>query len=429
MSMRSNLEHVSNLSKKLTIQIPAPSVQEAFDRVFGQIRKDASIKGFRKGKVPLQTVKKMYKEDVKKDVANELIRTTYSKALEEHQLTPINYPDFEFNDPSESEEFSFTAHFEVRPEVQLKKYEGLEIEKPKLNFDESRVDKVIENIKKSHAKEEPLSETRPAQMGDVAVINFEGFMDQAPLEGGSGQNHKLELGSKSFIEGFEENIVGMNLNEEKKIELKFPENYHVETLKGKPVEFLVKLVDLQVKVLPELTDEFLKTIGGPSSLEALKSDIRKDLEASDVKKNEETFRNQLLKKLVLANPVEVPASLFKEQKEILIKDFVERMKKQGLDEAGTQEYLAKWDGEFDDTAKEMVQAQFLVDKIAQKHHLTATPEDIDQKLLGYAKQTGIELARVKEYYSTYEQHNRLHYMITEENVIRFLTEKADIKEV
>nr|HPI41534.1 trigger factor [Pseudobdellovibrionaceae bacterium] len=375
------------------------------------------------------TIKTMYKDEVRKDVANELIRSSYSKALDEHKLNPINYPEFEFNDPSETEEFSFTAHFEIRPEVQLKKYEGLEVEKQKLNFDESRITKVIENIQKAHAKEESLTETRPAQMGDVAVIHFEGFVDNAPLEGGTGKNHKLELGSKSFIEGFEEGIVGMNLNDEKRLLLKFPENYHVDALKGKPVEFQVQLVGINVKNLPELTDEFLLTIGGPSSIDTLKADIRKDLEASESKKLEEDFRNKLLKELVKNNPVDVPASLLKEQKEILVKDFEDKMKKQGLDEAGFKEYVSKWDNDFENTAKEMVQAQFLVDAIAQKHNLSSTSDDIDNKLVGYAKQTGIDLARVKEYYSSYEQTNRLHYMITEEKVIQFLTEKAIIKEV
>ncbi|WP_374027726.1 trigger factor [Bdellovibrio bacteriovorus] len=203
-------------------------------------------------------------------MVQDLIQKHYAEALNEHKLEPISYPEFEFADPTENKDFSFSAAFDVRPEITLKKYEGLEVEKEKAEFDPKKIDQVLENIRASRATFEVVAEDRAVKMGDIAVINFEGFMGGAPLENGSGTDHHLELGAKQFIEGFEDGIVGMKKGETKTLSLKFPDPYHSAELAGKPVEFKVTLNQIKAKVLPELTNEFLATLGGPSDLETLK---------------------------------------------------------------------------------------------------------------------------------------------------------------
>ena len=427
--MKSQVEKGTGLTRKLNVEVPAEAVKSAFHRVFESIQKDVEIKGFRKGKAPLATIKTMYGDRVKQDVVQELIQTHYRQALSEHKMEPLGYPEFEFDEPKEANNFKFTASFDVKPEVKLKKYEGLEVEKEKIEVDDKKIEEVLQNIRTSRASFEEILIARPAQMGDTAVVDFEGFMNDQPLENGAGKNHNLELGTNQFIAGFEEGIVGMNIGDNRTISLKFPEPYHAAELAGQPVQFKVTLVSLKKKVLPELNDEFVKTLGGPASVEELKKTIHEDMSKSEEKRIQDAFKNRMLKVLVDHNPVEVPASLLKEQKESLIADFKKRMSEQGMSETDFLDYVQKWDKDFEKTASEMIQSSFLIDEIARKHELVATQEDVETKLVEYAKQTGIEEAKLREFYNKPESASRLAYMITEEKVVAQLLSTAKVKEV
>lgn len=426
--LKTNLEKVSNLERKLNIEVPAAVVGATFDKVLKTIQKQAHIKGFRPGKAPLATIKSVYGDRARQDVVEELVQKHYYQALKQHSLEPINYPEFEFDAPAENADFSFSAHFEVRPEITLKKYEGLSVDKEAYAFDQSRLDGIVENIRNSRASNVDVLEDRPAKNGDIAIIDFVGTVDGKPLPGGTGTDHNLELGAKQFIDGFEDGVVGMKVGSEKTLNLKFPTPYHSEELAGKAVDFKVTLKALKKKELPELNDEFVKTMGYESA-EALLKMIREDIEGSEKKRIESDFKNRLLKALVDNNPVEVPPSMQKEQKQALIEDMKKRMAEQGMDEAQFADYEKKWDVDFNNTAREMIQAGFIVDAIAKKHELQCNKDDIDAKLEEYAKQTGLEKDRIREFYAKPEQAQRLAYMITEDKVIGFLLQSAKVKEV
>lgn len=427
--MKSNVEKVSNLVRKLNVEIPAETVSSAYQKILKLFQKQANIKGFRPGKAPLATIKSVYGDKVKQDLAQELIQSHYFSALKEHKIEPINYPEFEFDAPNESQGFSFSAHFEVKPNIDLKKYEGLEVEKERFEFDEQKIEQVLNNIRSSRAQLVDVLEDRAAINGDTAVIDFEGMVDGKPLENGSAQGHQLELGAKQFIDGFEEGVVGMRIGSEKTLNLKFPEEYQAKDIAGKEVQFKVTLKGLKKKDLPELTDDFLKSIGSEDTVENLKTKIREDLEQSQKKQIESDFKNQLLKVLVSQNPVEVPPSMLKEQKQILVNDMKKRMMEQGMPESDFAEYETKWQNEFESSASEMIQSGFLIDAIANKHNLRWTDTELEQKLVEYSKQTGIEIQKIREFYARPEQTQRLTYMITEEKVIEFLTKSSKIKEI
>ena len=427
--MKAQIQVTEGLQRKLNVEVPLDTVKSAFNKVYGDIQKQVEIKGFRKGKAPIATIKTMYKDRVSGDVAQDLISSHYPLAIKEQNIDPINYPEFEFEDPSESKDFAFTAIFDVRPEVKLKKWEGLEVDKEKFVLDEKRVDEVLNNIRTSKVTYENVLEDRTAVMTDVAIIDFDGFVDGAPLENGAGRDQNLELGSKQFIEGYEEGIVGMKVGETRTLNLQFPSPYHSASLEGKPVEFRVTLKALKKKVLPEITEELLKTIGSHQTVEEFKKTIVADIEQSEKKRIEDSFKNRLLKKLVEANPVDVPASLLKDKKAALIEDFKKRMTEQGMAPAEFENYVQKWDADFSKSANEMIQSSFLIDKLASENDLICKQEDVSQRFEEYVKQTGIELARIKEWYSKPEQMSRLTYMITEEKVIKMLTAKTKIKEV
>jgi trigger factor len=427
--MKSTVEKVSNLQRRLNIEVPATAVAGAFDKVFKGIQRQAAIKGFRQGKAPIATIKSMYGEQVKNDVAQELIQKHYFDALQEHKLDPISYPEFEFDVPSDTNDFTFSANFEVRPEIALKKYEGLEVHAEKFVVDDQKINDVLENIRTARAQLVDVLEVRPATLSDVAVIDFEGFVDGKPLEGGAGKDHNLELGGNQFIEGFEQGVVGMKVGDQKTISLKFPDPYHSADLAGKPVEFKVTLHKLKKKDLPQLNDEFVKSLGAFESLDKLKATIREDLEQNEKKRIDNDLKNRLLKELVRNNPVDVPPTMMNDQKKALIDDMRKRMTEQGMDEAGFADYAKKWDVDFQTTAGEMIQSGFLVDAVAKKHDLRWTQAEFDAKLDEYVKQTGIDMERIKEFYSKPEQAQRLTYMITEEKVIAFLLKSAKLKEV
>ncbi|MCE3010574.1 MAG: trigger factor [Proteobacteria bacterium] len=429
--MRSTVEKVGTLQRKVNVEIPADKVANEFELAFKGVQKSAHIKGFRPGKAPIATIKTMYGERIKQDVIQNLIQKHWFEAVKEHQLEPISYPEFEFDLIKENSAFSFTANFEIKPEVTLKKYEGLEVEKEKFTFDDSRITQVLENIRAARAELVDVLEDRSAQTGDVAVIDFNGFVDGKPLENGAGKDHHLELGSNSFIEGFEQGITGMKIGGQTTLNLKFPNPYHAADLAGKAVEFKVTLKGLKKRSLPEVTDAFVaQMMGGEQhTLETLKTTIREDITQTETKRIENDFKNRILKKLVQMNPVDTPSSMLQEQKQALMEDMKKKMVEQGMSDQEFEAYAQKWDKDFENSASEMIQSGFLVDAIAKKHDLRWTQADLDSKFQEYAKQTGLPEDRIREFYSRPEQENRITYAITEEKVIEFLLKTAKVKEL
>lgn len=427
--MKSSLETVSTLERKLNIEVPASEVQAAFEKAFQSIQKHVTIKGFRQGKAPMTMVRSMYRERVQQDVIQDVIQTHYAGALKEHSLDPISYPTIEFDPLEDEKNFQFTAEFEVRPEVKLQQIEGLTVKKEKLEITDKLVDDTLEDIRKGRAETAPVLDDRAAQLGDVATIDFKGFVDGKELENGAAEGHELELGGNQFIPGFEEGVVGMKVGSNKTIELKFPEEYHVSDLAGKPVQFEVTLKELKQKVLPELNDEFAKSMGPYENMEALRKAIKDDFQTRESRRVNDELKNRLMKVLVEKNPVHAPKSLMTEQKKALIEDFRKRMQQQGMNEAQFEEYKGKWDSDFDQTASYMVQSSFLVDTIAREHGLRSTEADLEAKLKEYAAQTGIELGRIREFYGESDRKSRMAYQVTEEKVLDFLLSKAQIQEV
>jgi len=428
--MKSNLETLSPLERKLNIVVPAEEVQAAFEQAFKGIQKHAELKGFRKGKAPMVAIRRAYGDRVKQDVLQSIVQSNFASAVDQHQLDPISFPAIEFDEIDESREFSFTAEFEVRPEVKLAQFEGLVVEREKFEPKAEAVDETLEELRNSRPEFTPVLEDRPAQVGDVAIIDFQGNLLTGPLENGAGQNYQLELGSQSFIPGFEEGIVGMKPGATTSLNLSFPEKYHVAELAGKPVTFTVTLKELKKKSLPELNDAFVEQLGGPYKTVAdLRKAIQDDTEKRETRRIQEDLKNRLMRALVEKNPVEVPKSLLAEQKKSLIEDMRQRMAQQGMDPNQFEDYKAKWDQDFSETARFMIQSSFLIDTIAREHQLFAKPEDINKKLEEYAQQTGIELERVKSFYDDKDRRSRLSFQITEEKVTEFLLSKAKIKDI
>ncbi len=430
--MKSTIEASEGLKRKLKIVVDQENVKAAFEKQFEKIRGEVTLKGFRKGKAPLSQIKSMYKEQATRNVVEQLVQDNYMSALQDHNLQPINYPKIDLDQIEEDKGFSFTAELEVRPEVDLKKYEGLEIEKEEVTVDQARIDDVINQILNSRAERTPLLEERPVQSGDFTDINFEGFLsDGSPLANGAANNFILEIGSNSFIPGFEDGIIGMAVGSEKTVSLTFPEDYHATEIAGAKVDFKVTLNKILKKSLPELTDEFTQSLGDEKikTVEDLKQQIKKDIERSESSRLEQKLQEEVLKKLVEANPVDAPESLVLEQKENLKQNTTQTLKQQGMDDQGVTDYLKKWDAEFTQNASDIIKSSFIVDAIAEKENLIPTVKDVENRLAELAQGAGMPVEEVRKFYNEPGKLDSLRYRLLETKVIDFVIAKANVKSV
>lgn len=428
--MKTSLEKTSGLGRKLTIEVPADKVSSTFDKVYKGLQKNANIKGFRQGKAPMNMIKNLYADRVKQDVLENLVSEAYNHALTEHALRPISDPNVNFDALDEDRTFNFTAEFEVRPEVTLKKIEKLKIEKEKLDVSDEKAESILLQIRESRAATVPVLEDRPAKDGDILEIDFTGTVDNQPLEGGSMNGYKLVLGSNTFIPGFETGLLGLKPGAQKTLNLQFPEDYGHKAIAGKPVKFEVTVKAILKKDVPALTDDFVKSLGGYNTVEELKNVILQDVTEQETRRIQEELKNRVLKALVSENPVEVPQAMRERQIEFLQADVKKRMQQQGMNDADFEDYKAKWQKDFEETADFMIQSSFLIDAIAEKQKITATAQELDDRLEKYAKQSGVEVAKLREFYmNNHDRKHQMKYQITEEKVVDFLIQNADVKEV
>lgn len=427
--MKVDIEKLSNLERKMNVEIPADIVVAELEKYYKEVQKTANIQGFRPGKAPMNMIRKMYKDRVEKDVAGQLIRDHYVKALDAHNLDPVSYPTIDYDTLTEGATLKFTASFEVRPEIQIKKYQGLDILKEKLDLDKNMIDGILQNIRESKASLVPVLEDRPAQKGDVATIDFVGSIDGVRFQGGTADNQTLELGSGRFIPGFEEGVEGMKVGDKKTINVTFPENYGAKDLAGKLSQFEITLKELKKKELPELTDEFAKSIGEHRDLAHLREEIEKDVRTGEERRIRDEMKNRILKALVEANPMDVPKSMVAEQKKILIDDVHHKLEQQGMGHEEFEQYVQKWDADFDKSATFIIKSSLLLNNIAQKENLAPTDADLDTRYEEYAKQSGIELEKIKAFYSKPENRSRLKFQMMEERVVDYLINNAKVKEV
>lgn len=307
--MQVSVETVANLERKLRIEVDWDTFNKKEEEQFQELSSKAQIKGFRPGKkIPMKVVKSRFGEDVRLTVASELMRETFSEALEEHHLTPANYPKFEQVQMESNKPFIYEVEFEIIPQIQLNRLEGVAIDKKVVKVMGADIDKTLERLQKQSANWNKVD--RASKNDDQVVIDFDGFKEGVAFEGGKSEGYRLVLGSGSFIPGFEDQVVGMKAGDEKDIEVTFPKEYHNEDLAGQPVVFKVKVHEVQEPQLPEIDDEFAKNFGiEEGGIAGLREELAKGMarEVEDKLFNE--LKDDVFEKLVEANPVDLPQSM------------------------------------------------------------------------------------------------------------------------
>jgi len=374
----------------LTVEVEADKFTAALDKAFKKVVGKVSVPGFRKGKVPRAIFEKRFGvESLYQDAVDILLPEAYSEAVQQAGITPVDTPEINIEQIEKGQAFKFTATVDVKPEVELGEYKGIEVEDQAVFVSEEDVNAELTKMQERHAELVVLEEGEAAQEGDTAIIDFEGFKDGVAFPGGKGENHSLVLGSGSFIPGFEEQVIGMKKGEEKEINVTFPEEYHSEELAGQPAVFKVKVNDIKRKVLPELDDEFAKDVSEFDTLDELK----KDIEATLLKRKEEErkryIENTVVTKAAEAAQVEIPQGMIRTEVDNMLRDYDMRLRQQGLN----LDLYYQFTGQTEEQLREQMKADaeirvrnFLVlEAIAKAENLTVSDEEFEEELAKLAE--------------------------------------------
>jgi trigger factor len=426
--MNVTVEDLSSIKKKLVIEITAEKVSQEIEKAYTKIAKSVTVKGFRKGKVPRRLLEQQYAPRMENDVIGSLINDSLYKAMIENKVNPVSKPEIVESAKLEvGKPFVYQADVEVRPEIVAVNYCGLKLEKEKYVFDESVVDERLSQLTESRSSLE-VSTRKKTRDGDTVIIDFEGFIEGAAFENGSAHDYQLELGTGSFIPGFEEQIVGMKRDEEREVEVSFPENYGAKELAGKPAKFKVTLKEIKEKVAPKLSDDLAKEVGF-DSLQELRDRIREDSIREQTERVGNQMQEQMMDLLVEANSFEVPEGMIQSQLEHLKQNFTQRLKSQGM----TLQMLGMNDEGFAAAYREMadkqVRGELILDSIAEQEKLKVEDTEIDLKIEELAKQSRAEVAQVKAYFANPQAKEGLVGQIMQEKVVAFIVDKAVVTEV
>lgn len=399
--MGSKWELKEKSTGELVATVEGETWKSAQKKAFNKIKRNINIPGFRKGQAPVALIKKQVPvQNILMDAVEEIANQVLSESVEEHDLWLVARPTLSIDEINE-EKVILKFICAVKPEVKLGEYKNLPVKKKATRVTQKEIDAEVERLRERYADME-IKEDGAVENGDTAVIDFEGFKDDVAFEGGKGDDYPLEIGSGSFIPGFEEQLIGMSKGESRDINVTFPENYGAADLAGQPAVFKVTVKDIKCKVLPEANDELVKEakIKDVETLEDYRAYMKKSLSENKERENEENFTNELLTKIVENAEVEIPDAMIDSETDQMVNEFKQRLSAQGftLEQfaavTGQDEEIIR--GEMRKDAEKKVNVRLVLEAIAEAEDLTVSDEDIDAELQGIADQYGMPLEQVKQ---------------------------------
>jgi trigger factor len=397
--MKATWEKTENSRGVLTVEADAEAVAKALDQAFKKVVKKVAVPGFRKGKVPRAIFEKRFGvEALYQDALDILLPETYEEAVKETGIEPVDRPEIEIEQLEKGKSFIYKATVTVKPEVKLGEYKGLEVPEKDFSVKPEDVDAELERMRKQQGQLVAV-EDGTVENGDRVIIDFEGFIDGEAFEGGKAEKYTLEVGSGTFIPGFEDQLVGMKPGEEKDVDVTFPENYHAEELAGKPATFKVKLHEIKRLNLPALDDEFAQDVSEFDTLDELKADIEKKLKEQKDREKESYIRNELVELAAENAEVEIPAVMIENEIDQMLRQFEQRLMMQGLN----LELYARFTGQdveaikeqFKGDAEKKVKANLVLEAIAKAENIEVTEADIEEEIQDMAKQMEREADEVR----------------------------------
>lgn len=426
--VNSSVEQTGPITRKLSVTISADRVKSQIDSQFRDLKKSVVLKGFRKGKAPIQLLQRHYGDQVEMEVKSSLLGQALKDLIDEYDIKMVAEPQIERADITEEKTLEAEIIFEVRPEIEAKDYTGMDLTREPLNVLDGAVEQRLNKIHQQHATLEPIKEERAAQTGDTAEIDFLGKIDGVPFEGGKGESQMLELGSSSFIPGFEEGVVGMKPNETKDVEVRFPDEYQAKELAGKDAVFTISVKSLKMKKLPPLDDDFAKDLGGDfKSLDDVTDRIRKDIEKSEKARLKRQDRKNIIDKLLEGHEVEAPPSLVEQQLHQIMDNMGFQLQMSGLQKDQAAEVLKGSEDRYRPEAVLEVKAAFVFEAIAKQEEIEVSEEDLEKKFESIADETNRNVEAVKAMYEKDNILSGLKESILEDKVLDFLIESANVK--
>ena len=398
--MSVQVEKLEKNMAKLTIEVSAEELEKAIEKVYQKQKKNISVPGFRKGKVPRVMVEKMYgKEVFYEDAANEVIPAAYEKAYDECGENIVSTPKIEVTQIEAGKPFIFTAEVALKPEVTLGAYKGIEVDKVEAAVSDEEVDAEIERERERNARSVRVSD-RAVQDKDQTVIDFEGFVDGVAFEGGKGENYPLTIGSGAFIPGFEEQLIGKNIGEECDVNVTFPEDYHADNLAGKPAVFKVTVKEIKEKVLPELDDEFAAEVSEFDTLAEYKEDVKKNLTEKREKDVKNAKEDAVVDAIIANATMDIPEAMIETQQRQMVQEFAQNIQMQGLSIDQYFQFTGltaeKMMEQVKPQAEKRIKSRLVLEAVAKAENITASEEDFEAEIAKMAEMYKMEADKVKE---------------------------------
>ncbi|WP_026485984.1 trigger factor [Caldanaerobius polysaccharolyticus] len=427
MSVR--LEKIENNVATLRMEIPYDRFDKAVQVSYLKNVSRFNVPGFRKGKAPRKIIERFYGEGVfYEDAIDEIFHEEYNNAIKENNLIPVDLPKVDIEQVGKNKDLIIKAEVTLKPDVKLGQYKGIEVEKVEYNVTDEDVQKELEDMRNKNARLVAV-EDRPVQKGDIVYIDFTGYVDGKPFEGGSAENYALEVGSNTFIPGFEDQLIGAKAGAELDVKVKFPEDYGAKDLAGKDATFKVKINDIKVKELPALDDEFAREVSEFDSLDELKKDIRARLEKEAEFKAKNQLTDAVLKKVVDNASVDIPDVMVNREIDNILAEFDLNMRYYGLDMYRYLRYAGISEEQFRNNVKEeatnRVKTTLVIEKVAKEENIEVTQEDVDKEIEEMAKINNVDVQKLKESYDEQRiEHLKEHILV--EKTIDFLVNNSKI---
>jgi trigger factor len=422
--MQTTAQHLSPVLLELNVEVDADRVRAELEKAYQQLSRQATVRGFRRGKAPRSVLRHMFGARVAADVAQRLVDETYPKALDEQKVQTVSRPAIESRSVAENEPFSYKARVEILPKIDSVNFEGLKVKRPSVEVSEEKLEEQLKAVQRANSVLEPAGEGHVAAAGDVVTVDFTVSVDGKLIKEASAENLDLELGQSAVLPEIEKALLGQKPPFETEVEVEVPASAQHPDLRGKKAIFALALRDLKTRVLPAIDDEFAKDLGEFDSLEALRKSISEDL----TKRLEETADNavaqRLVAELVKANPIEVPPSLVQQQLQVTEQEVLRQSRSQGRG----QQLSAELRRSLIQDSEIKVRAGLLMAEIAKAKGIQIGQADIEEGLKGLAEQTGKNLAKLRAEYATQQRREMLVGMILENKVLDIIEEAAQIEQ-
>ncbi len=425
--MSFQVEDLGKNMVKLTIEATAVEFESALEKAYRKNRNKISVQGFRKGKAPRAVIEKMYGAGIfYEDAANEIIPNAYEQAAKESGLDIVSRPEVDVTQAEKGKPFIFTAEVAVKPEVKLGQYKGIEVEKTDTSATDEELNAEIDKERDRNARTVEVTD-RAVEDGDITTIDFEGFMDGQAFEGGKGTDHELTIGSHSFIDTFEEQLIGKTAGEECEVNVTFPEEYHAPDLAGKPAMFKVTVKSIRKKELPELDDDFAKDVSEFETLEEYKASVRKGIEERKEKEAKSAKEDAVVEKIIENAEMDIPQLMLETQKRQMAEEFAQRLRAQGLQLEQYFQFTGMNPNKFMETlepqALKRIQSRLVLEAIVKAENITVSDEELEAEMKKMAEAYRMELDKVKELLGE-EERRQLSLDLAVQKAVDFAAEQA-----